>query len=241
MGPSGLPRQHVKEFQEISSNVLTADLPDENFGSSSSVLRICVVRRGNVSWVRRRRSVVGLALLAGTLSACSHSGVHAQSPPASTATTATPISTSSADPEVAPAVTAYARFQAAAAQAENKPVPHPGKVASDPYTFDPLRTEYERYIWGLAAHHIAFKGPSGISHPKVTASDLTASPYPTVTVTDCLTGVARHSFNSKTGAALPDPTYKVPPPYEATSVVIEYKGVWGVKSYQVDSSRTCSA
>jgi hypothetical protein len=190
-----------------------------------------------VSWRRTRYAALGLAVFAVSLTACSGSAPHTQSPPSAAPTT--PTTSASIDPRLQPAVTVYLMFQDTIAQAEGRPVVHPSTVVTDAYTFDPLHTELERYIWGLASQHIAFRGPSGTSHPVVTSSDLAASPYPSVTIRDCRTGIEQHSYNTKTDAQLPDPTFSAAPPFAATAVVIKYKGAWGVQSFKTDQTRTC--
>ena len=74
----------------------------------------------------------------------------------------------------------------------------------------------------------------------MTNANLSAAPYPTVTVTDCPTAPASWKVIATSGPPPTTQTPKVRPPYEVTAHVIFYEKHWGVSTLKVDDSRTCS-
>jgi hypothetical protein len=77
---------------------------------------------------------------------------------------------------------------------------------------------------------------------QVRAANLTAKPYPTVTLTNCPTPAPSWvAYDVKTGKPVPYTTAKVPPPYLATVTMIFYEGRWGVQQTSVDTGQTCTA
>jgi hypothetical protein len=191
-------------------------------------------------------------MLALGLTACSGSSAPAANPssrsPAATTSMAGGVSpgiTATVDPAAQPAVDAYQSAIAAARNAQRHPV---GKDATLPpdadftkFTFDPFRSQYQIFVWGLAAQGGQYRGTPPSSHVSVTSVALSAKPYPTVQLSDCPGDDSEwRLYNAATGAVQPRATQKVSPPYRSSVTVIFYEKHWGVKKVVLDSSRTCT-
>jgi len=186
--------------------------------------------------------------VSAALVACSDSGVDAQpgvTAPGSQSTT-TPRPSASIDPQALPAVRAYEAFQKAAINAEREPVASgqdwPPGADFTKFSFDPIKTAYISYIWGLESQGVEFRGTPDTSHITVTKIDLQASSWPTVILKDCQTGGDWEEYSIKSGKKIPlAENTDVPPPYLITAKMIFYKNHWGVHSTTADKTRTCTA
>jgi hypothetical protein len=196
---------------------------------------------------RALRGSVVVLFVSVALVACSDSGVDVQpgvTTPGSQPTTA-PRPSASIDPQALPAVRAYEAFQKAANNAQRKPVSSgedwPAGADFTKFSFDPIKTAYVSYVWGLEAQGVEFRGTPDTPHITVAKINLKASPWPTVLLKDCPTGGDWQEYSIKTGKRVPsaeDPD--VPPPYWITAKMIFYKQHWGLHSTTVDKSRTCT-
>lgn len=182
-----------------------------------------------------------LALLPATIAGCSNgSQPHTQAPSTSSslpsATTPTATSAASVDPRAQPALDAYMRFTSASYAAEQRPrkVGAPVDPATDftKYSFDPARGQETSYVFYLTQNGWARRGTPPSPHPAVASLNLTAKPYPTVVLTDCVSPPPTwEQYDVKTGKTVPDPYATVKP--TTTSIqVIYYKNHWGV--YKID-------
>jgi hypothetical protein len=188
------------------------------------------------------------ALMLVSVAACSDSGVKPQPGETSTVTPATTPAASptpTIPPEAQEAVDSYKAFIDASNEAKRHPVADgdawPSGADFTKYSFDPIKTQYEAYIWGLESQGVEFRGTPATPHIAVTRVDLRAKPWPTVTLKDCPTGGHFDEYSIKTNKKIPDANGDIPPPYLITAKVIHYKNHWGVQSTSVDKSRTCTA
>jgi hypothetical protein len=158
----------------------------------------------------------------------------------------TSSSTSSAvDARAQPAVDAYENFWATSMAANASPfAPASTPAASEDFTkfsFDPARANQLTYVAQLVQSGVAWKGSHPTPRLSVTAIDLEASPYPTVTLTNCPTPAPTwQAYYLATGKPVPGNPSAVPLPYEITVQMIKYQGQWGVQSLTSDSSKTCT-
>ena len=141
---------------------------------------------------------------------------------------------------------AYESFIAARQNAQRRPFGEDEKPPADadvaPYAFDPMLARSNAYIWSLKLQDMEFRGTPPAPHVSVTSISLDASPWPTVILSDCLTGGKDWvAHNAKSGAALPTTTPSIAPPYRSTVTVIEFENRWGVRDIKLDSSATCTA
>ena len=188
-----------------------------------------------------------LIVLAGVLLAgCSDSDVKAEPGVTGSPTASIPSPTSTIDPEALPAVQAYEAFTDAGRAAARHPFGKDDKIPSDAdftkYSYDPVRAQYETYIWNLDLQGAEYRGTMPTPHVTVKSTDLKAKPWPTVTLSDCQTGDSDwRLYNVKTGKPQPRATQSVSPPYRSTVTVIFFEKRWGVQKIELDSSRTCTA
>jgi len=185
------------------------------------------------------------------LAGCTNSnGVHLEPSP-STSSTARPTSVSPSpdpaatiDPRARAAVHAYESLSTAFNTAVRKPVrqgtPFPPGADIEKWSFDPFRMQSKLSIWNLAAEGIKYRGTPATAHIQVEKIDLKASPWPTVTLSNCPTGGNWHGYNARTKAQVPEATPSVPPPYQETITVIFFQKHWGVRTLTIDTSRTCA-
>lgn len=150
------------------------------------------------------------------------------------------------EPAVQPALDAFAHYITATYNAQRVPPQvgssYPAAADFARYSFDPMRTQESAYIASLAASGQAFRGTSPEPRIQVSQTELNATPYPTVVLTNCPTSAPSWiAYDTKTGKPVPYSTTKVPPPYLATVTVIFYEGHWGVQKISVDTGRTCTA
>jgi hypothetical protein len=205
-----------------------------------------------------RRLVLAVALLsviAGVAACTSRKPKPSDSPTPSSSSTRSGASTTPAsptasptppiDPQAQPAVTAYKKFMAAAANAQMKPpavgAGYPTNADITKYSFDPLQHQYNIYISGLASQGVAFKGTPPTPRITVTAINLTAKPYPTVVLVDCPTPAPTWKAYDGSGKAVPDKPGTVPLPHKTTVQMIDYQGHWGVYKSTPDAGKTCTA
>ena len=198
------------------------------------------MQRGGIA-----RAGIAAILLAVTLTGCAGSEVIEESGPSATRS-ASPAPASSIDPKALPAVEAYEAFTRASVEAERRPVAQgekwPDGADFTKHSFDPIKTSYAVYIWDLKSQGVEYRGTPDSQHISVARIDLKASPWPTVTLTDCQTGGEWNEYSIKTGKKVPLVESKdVPPPYLITARMIFYKRHWGLYSTKADKSRTCTA
>lgn len=193
-----------------------------------------------------------VAVLCGlTLTSCADSGVKTQDPadPGARPSPGTPAAPAAAvNPRVQAALDVYAAFNHASLVAERKPF-GPNEAFDSAanyvqYSFDPLRYETNVYVWNLADQGIVFKGSPPSSNVRVQSADLTARPYPKVTVTDCQSTDGSWLPYYRDGGK-PVPTVrpsgaKAKPPYQTTVTLIYYQKHWGAQKLALDTSRTCT-
>lgn len=190
-----------------------------------------------------------LALLLLTAGCSNNDVTEPQSSPSSSAASATETATGtpspSVDPRAEPAVDAYTNFMAAVFEAEK----HPGAIGEalppeqdfTKYSFDPARARQVSFISLLSTRGWEYRGSPPTTRVSVTGIDLSASPYPTVTLVDCpLPSPAWGAYDVKTGKAIPTPTTTSPLPHPTTAEVINYQGRWGVHRL-TPKDETCSA
>ena len=200
------------------------------------------------------RWLIVVALIGAlTVTACSSGNPHQSlSPSAPTPThsraSSDPITTGpsspSYDPKVKPAVDAYQAFSSAAFVAEQRP---PGLGAPLPeggdftkYSFDPIKGDLLGYVTTLNRTHQAWRGTPPTPRISVLSTDLSATPYPTITLDDCPTPAPTwEQYDVSTGAVATTQPGAAPPPYLITAQVIYYENHWGVSKIAHDSSRTC--
>lgn len=188
----------------------------------------------------RGRVITGtiVTLLILVLAACGGDQPTLESPPTGTAT-----STATIDPAAQPAVDAYVKFIETVNQAKMYPVMNdlPPEADFTPYTFDPTKNDYLAYITKLASRSTAWQGTPPQSRMQVESVDLEATPYPTVTLSDCyLISPDWRTYDVRNGEVLPKPSLAIPPPYLDTITMIEAEGHWGVRYIETDESATCT-
>lgn len=157
----------------------------------------------------------------------------------------TPSSSTPAEgPRVKPAIAAYVKFTQAAHKAQEHPPP-PGKPYPPggdfaKYSFDPVRGQEAGYVLTLARDGVAWRGTAPRPRVKVKTSDLGATPYPTVTVTDCPTAPPDWTaFHVKSNKPIPTRPSGAPLPHVITAKVIYHEGRWGVMKTTADTKHTC--
>jgi len=117
------------------------------------------------------------------------------------------------------------------------PFPRGGNFRA--YSFDPAQGQLISYVFSLTEGGIEYRGTPPTSRIAVVSTDLTAKPYPTVTLTDCPTAPPTwNAYYRKTGKPTADKPGKVKPPYLVTVRVIYYEKHWGVQKLTPNTSRT---
>lgn len=146
---------------------------------------------------------------------------------------------SSAPPEAAAAQSAYLKYTAATYQAERSPQKdHNAELTT--LAVDPALGTFQGLLTQLQIAGIANRGTPPTSRVKVTKTDLSARPYPTVTVVDCPTvSPSWIAYDVKTGKPVTVVPNPVKPPYAVSASVIQYKGKWVVYSTKADRNHTC--
>ena len=185
-----------------------------------------------------------LTALVALAAACTGSDVSTQ--PVTPAPPSSPSPTSTIDPRAQPAVRAYEAFGVAANNAQRHPVDHdkrwPSGADFTKTSFDPIRTQFMEYIWSLKAQGVEYRGTPDTPHISVKSIALDNKPWPTVVLTDCLTGGSWDEYVIRTGKRVPDAgNGPVPPPYLIMAKMIYFEGHWGLQSTTADKSRTCIA
>lgn len=222
--------------------------------------------------MQRIRSATRLmaALLLTAIAGCSSSGSPNPGPVTSNSTTTSPTelrtsatsstspsdarssrpsssSSTPADPRVAAAVKSYENF----IHAVNVTYADPPKKIGDPfpsggnfrmYSFDPAQGQLISYVFSLTEGGIEYRGTPPTSRIAVVSTELTAKPFPKVTLTDCPTAPPSwNAYYRKTGKPTTDKPSKVKPPYLVTVQIIYYEKHWGVRKLTPNASRTCRA
>ena len=236
----------MPELEVLLLKVLTWARKWTNLGSIDSPTRGHMTTGGDVErrGMASRGAIAVFAVLA--LGACWGSGGEAESlPPSTVSALPTASPTSTIDPKALPAVEAYKAFFRAFRNAQRRPFSLDDKIpaAADftKYSFDPFRTEYRGYIWGLVRDGGEYRGTPPTLNVRVSSVDTAAKPYPTVTLSDCQTGDGDwRYYDAQTGKLQPRKPPKVKPPYRSTVTMILHDKRWGVKSLTLDTSRTCA-
>ncbi len=110
------------------------------------------------------------------------------------------------------------------------------------WAFDPLRTQYQLYVAGLAERRVAFRGEAPTPRASVVSVAMNDKPYPTAVVSDCLKQSSTwHEYVIATGQIVPPRSSPAPAPHRVTSTLVFYQGRWGVAQNVADTSVTCSA
>lgn len=168
--------------------------------------------------------------------------VVATSTSTSTSTSSPPPTPSSSPvpPEAATAKTAYVRYAVETYNAERTPATdHSGQLST--LAIDPALGTFQGLLTQLQIAGIANRGEPPTSRVKIRKVDLTAKPYPTVTVVDCPTvSPTWMAYDIKTGKPVKVVANPVGPPYAITGTVVRYKAKWVVYRTTVDGKRTCT-
>jgi hypothetical protein len=186
------------------------------------------------------RRIGSLTVMAFLTAGCVATGGSDQVGLVRPAETSVPKGTS--DPRVRAAVTAYQKFTEAVVRAQQKtePSPSPSVAEFGQFSFDPVEGEYQARLKLLHRAKAHFRGTPPQSHLRVTSIDPDASPWPTVTLSDCQTGHEQwQAVDVRTGKPAPGQEPMVPRPYGATITVVYHQQHWGVHTISLDSSRTC--
>jgi hypothetical protein len=157
-----------------------------------------------------------------------------------------PSTDASSDPQAAAAVGAYIAFWDAANEASRHPLPvtstYPASADFTRYSFDPIRAQYVAYLGSLAQQGVRFSGTPPVPRVEVSRVSASATPYPTVSLTDCqASDTDWHAVVTETGRRVPDVPTTVAAPYLITAKLIYFQGHWGLQSTSTDTSRTCTA
>lgn len=198
--------------------------------------------------------VVGaVAVVAVALVACTSSGSAGRpsdsptssSPPSTPATSTTPAPNSStpyADPQVKPAVDAYKAYYDAYIAAQRHPSSRPLRNAMRKYAFDPAGNQAVVSLIQFASAGLIDKGSPPSPRVSVLSVQLSAKPYPTVSISDCPTPPDNWAtYDAKTGKKLAPAPGRAKPPYLTTATLIHYQGRWGVQKASTDYKRSCAA
>jgi hypothetical protein len=196
--------------------------------------------------------LVGVVML--LLPSCTSSGVgSSSSPPATspsssdsptpTTSSSAPITSTSSPTDTgtsAAAVAAYNRWAKATYEAERSPGKNHNQQLSA-LAVDPALGTFQGFLSQLQIAGIANRGTSPRPRAKAIAGDLSAQPYPTVTVVDCPTVSASWKpYNVQTGKPVKVVPNPVKPPYAVTAKVIKFKDKWVVDQTKADRNHTCS-
>jgi hypothetical protein len=189
-----------------------------------------------------RRQAGVMSLVAGLAAGCGVSDAGSRAGLVRPAVTSVPSGTS--DPQARRAVLAYERFLLAVSRAQQKPMPdssrYPDSADFGQYSFDPIESEYEARLQVLIKDGAHFRGPRPTPHLTVTAIDPDMSPWPTVTLSDCQTGLDRwQAVDARTGKPVARQDPMVPRPYGAKITVVYKLQTWGVRTITMDPDRTC--
>ena len=141
---------------------------------------------------------------------------------------------------MAAAQAAYLTYTAATYEAERTPEQdHNAELTS--LAVDPALGTFQGLLTQLQVAGIANQGTPPTPRPKVTKTDLSAQPYPTVTIVDCPTvSPTWLAYDVTTGQPVTVVPNPVQPPYAVTASVIQYKGKWVVSSTSADRNHTCA-
>jgi len=183
-----------------------------------------------------------MLVVAGVAAGCGVSGAAPEAGRIRPAETSVPKGTS--DPRARGAVAAYEAFSRTTIEALKKPLAdsrgYPDAADFTRFSFDPVESEFEATMKLLSQANGQFRGTPPQSHLTVTSIDQDASPWPTVTLSDCKTGQdAWQAFSVGSNKRLPGLEPSIPSPYGATITVIYNQQRWGVNTITLDSSRTC--
>lgn len=188
------------------------------------------------------RRAGALLVVVGLLSGCA---LGDQAKPAGLLRPAeTSVPKGTGDPRVQAAVAAYEKFTEAVARAQQKPVPkqedYPERADFRRFSFDPVEGEYEARLKALSDANGQYRGTPPTSNLQVKSIDPDARPWPTITLSDCQTGLEQwRAVEARTGRPLSVQEPTVPRPYAITITVIYNQLTWGVNTISMDRTRTC--
>ncbi len=184
-----------------------------------------------------------IAVLAGLVAGCSAAGSATdQAGRVRPAQTSLPRGTE--DPQVRAAVLAYEDFILAFNQAQRKPAADvkalPENADFTRFSFDPIAAEFEATVRKLSLAKSEYRGTPPRSHVTLTSVDPDATPWPTVTLSDCQTGQDEwKAFNTQANKPVPNQEPRVQRPYGTVVTVIYNHERWGVNTIRADPTRTC--
>jgi hypothetical protein len=203
--------------------------------------------------------LAGLLAIIGTLTSCSSTATHSQSPAPSisgsntsnggtTSSSKPPTPTTSADPlptnfgTAQPAVTAFMNLDTASNKAFEDPQ-HVPSTTFDQFAVGSAKTLYDAALFNMKKAGEYYKGTPAQQRIRVASADLKSEPA-TVVLTSCPLASATDPFKAyyvATGKPVPaGPTPKVAPPYGKTIKVVRLSGSWMVENLTTDSTRTCT-
>jgi len=183
--------------------------------------------------------VIG-GLVAGCMPTSAASEINVVAPPA------TAIPSGTADPRAAAAVSTYREFVKATNHLMRHPVLPTDSVypeASDftRYSVDPVQSQYESFVAMLVKSRHAFRGTAPKSSITVTSIDLQATPYASITLSDCQTKRDRwRAYDTRTEVMNPKMTPGFAAPYGITVTVVLAQQRWKVQTIKPDPAGLCA-
>ena len=146
------------------------------------------------------------------------------------------------EPAAQPAVDAYKAFNRAYLAAEGNPSNPVLLAGLRQHAVDPILSELNRALFAQQQFGIVYRGTLGANHITVTALNLAARPWPSVTLTDCPTGGKLTAYYRGTTKPVPTTSRSAgaPPPNLGTIQVIQYQDHWAVYKTSVDTRHTCT-
>ncbi|MCE0538628.1 hypothetical protein LWF15_24315 [Kineosporia rhizophila] len=205
----------------------------------------CADGHGRPQVNRRISAALTMGVALAALVACSDSGGDSTAEPSASVAPSTAEPSPTVDPEVQKAVDAYLAYSAASNKAQENPVGKGEKLPKEAdferWSFDPARAQTLVDIHVLDTYNAEYRGNAPESHVDVESSDLAASPYPLVKLTDCLVPRGEYvPFNRKTGKPLRlTGGANLEEPYLSMIEVVKVDDRWGVRSLEVQQEGTC--
>jgi hypothetical protein len=202
--------------------------------------------------------LAGLLAIVGTLTSCSSTGTHTQSPSPSTSgsNTSSGGTTSSSKPPSPPtstdplptnfgdaqaAVTAFLSLDAAENAAFRDPA-HVSSADMDRYLIGSAQQVFDAALFNEKRAGRAYRGTPPTQRIRVVSTNMKAEPK-AVVLSSCPLAATTDPYTEyvvATGKAVPPSlTPGVPPPYGKTIKVIELSGQWRVSTFTTDGSKTC--
>ena len=195
---------------------------------------------------RQARRSWGVAAVLLTLSLTACEGRATSTPTVGPTSTPPPTSSHASttppiEPAAQPAVDAYLAFNDAYFRLLADPGSQELATQLSAHGVDPVLSETNAALAQQRIQGIVYRGTPGTSRVAVTAIELTAKPWPTVTLTDCGTPGKLVPYYAKTNQPVKTTARPgaAPPPHLETATVIKYGGRWAVYKTSVDEAHTC--